>query len=146
MSDIWFQRPTPEELNRVHLDTACEALGIEITEVGDDYLRGTMPVDKRTVQPIGLLHGGASLLLAETLGSAAAMCTVDRDKWFCVGTTITANHIRAAAKGPVLGTAKAIHLGRTSQLWEIDIIDPDGKSICLSRLTTNVVQLDRYKP
>ena len=145
MSEIWFQRPTPSELNQAHQATACEALGIEITEIGDDYLCGTMPVDNRTIQPYGLLHGGASLLLAETLASAASMYTIDRDKVLSVGTTIAANHIRPATKGPVSGTAKPIHMGRTSQLWEIDIVDPDGKSICLSRMTTNVVPLARYQ-
>ncbi len=144
MSNIWFTRPSADELNTIHRNTACASLGIVITDVGDDYLSGEMPVDERTVQPFGLLHGGASVVLAETLGSAAAMCTVDRERFLCVGTTITANHIRAAKEGPVRGTARAAHRGRTSQLWDIDIVDADGKSICLARLTTSVVPLDRF--
>lgn len=140
---IWFRRPSADELNEIHRNTACERLGITITEVGDDYLRGEMPVDERTVQPFGLLHGGASVLLAETLGSAAAIGTVDLERCYCVGTSITANHIRSATTGPVTGIARPLHLGRTSQLWEIDIAGPDGRPVCLARLTTSIVEARR---
>src|SRR5688572_16538530 len=102
---IWFDWPDLETLNRLQQNTAVERLGIVITEVGDDFLRGTMPVDARTVQPFGLLHGGASVLLAETLGSAAAMSCVDLSTAYCVGLDINANHVRSATSGMVTGTA-----------------------------------------
>ncbi len=143
MSEIWFHRPTPESLNDIHEGTACSALGIRITEVGDDFIRGTMPVDARTVQPYGLLHGGASLLLAETLGSCAAVAVVDPEAFMSRGTSISANHIRAANKGVVTGTAVPLHLGKTSQLWQIDVVDEAGKAICLARLTTTVIPVRR---
>ena len=143
MAEIWFNRPTPESLNRIHEDTACAALGIRITEVGDAHIRGTMPVDARTVQPYGLLHGGASLLLAETLGSCAAVAVVDPDEFISVGTSITANHVRAARSGVVTGIASPLHLGRSSQLWQIDVVDEAGKSICLARLTTTIISINK---
>ncbi len=139
MSDIWYQRPTPEMLNEFHRNTACESLGITITEVGEDFIRATMPVDARTRQPYGLLHGGASLALAETLGSCAAMAAVDSNKYICVGTALNANHIHTTSSGVVTGTARALHLGRMSHLWEIVIVDEADKSICLARLSTSVI-------
>lgn len=139
MAEIWFERPTPESLNEIHRKTACESLGITITEVGDDFIRGVMPVDERTRQPYGLLHGGATLALAETLGSSAAVAVVDPATSMSVGTAVTANHIRAARQGFVTGTARPLHLGRTSQLWEIDIVDESQRPVCLARLTTMVV-------
>lgn len=143
MSGIWYERPTPEALNRIHRDTACSALGILITEVGDDYIRGTMPVDERTRQPYGLLHGGASLVLAETLGSAAAVAVVDPGAYMSVGTALTANHLRAVSGGLVTGTARPIHLGRTGHLWEVDIVDERDRPVCLARLSTTVVPVER---
>ena len=139
MSGIWFQRPTPEFLNRLHENTACEALGIEIVEVGDDFIRGVMAVDDRTRQPYGLLHGGASLLLAETLASCAAIAVVDPERFFSVGTQVSAHHVRAATSGSVTGTARPLHLGRTSQLWEIDIVDESGRAVCLARMGASVI-------
>ena len=143
MAAIWHTRPSAEALNDMHRNTACEALGIRITEVGDNYLRGTMPVDTRTLQPYGLLHGGASIALAETLGSAAAMAVVDPQEVLSVGTAVTANHIRSATSGHVTGTARPLHLGRSGHLWEIDIVDDEHKSVCLVRLTTNVIPAKR---
>ncbi len=140
--DIWFHRPDVDTLNRLHRDTAVECLGIVITEVGDDFLRGTMPVDARTVQPLGLLHGGASVLLAETLGSAAAMSCVDLSTSYCVGLDINANHVRGATSGTVTGTARPFHVGRTSHVWEIHITDEAERLICVARLTTLVVRKD----
>lgn len=139
MTEIWHRRPSIEGLNRIHLDTACAALGIEIVAVGDDFLQGTMPVDTRTRQPFGLLHGGASLLLAETLGSAAAMAVVDAERFIAVGTALTANHLRSATSGVVTGTARPAHIGRSGHLWEIDIVDDAGRTLCLARLTTSVI-------
>lgn len=141
MSAIWYQRPSCEALNDLHVDTACASLGIEITEVGDDYLVGTMPVDSRTVQVTGLLHGGASVLLAETLGSAAAMHVVDSDRYAAVGTAISANHVRSATAGKVTGTARPRHLGRSSQLWEIDVVDEQSNPVSLCRLTVSVIPM-----
>jgi uncharacterized protein (TIGR00369 family) len=136
---IWFQPPDLEALNRLHQNTAVERLGIVMTEVGDDFLRGTMPVDARTVQPFGLLHGGASVLLAETLGSTAAISCVDLSTSICVGLDINANHVRSATRGVVTGTARALHLGRTSHVWEIHITDEAERLICVARLTILVV-------
>ncbi|HEX7770680.1 MAG TPA: hotdog fold thioesterase [Dokdonella sp.] len=114
-------------------------LGIRVTEVGDDWLRGTMPVDARTVQPYGILHGGASVALAETLGSVAGNLCVDTTKEMVVGLEINANHVRAMRSGLVTGTARALHVGRSTQLWEIRIENDDGKLVCVSRLTLAVV-------
>ena len=118
-----------------------EHLGITLTEVGEDFLKGTMPVDHRTVQPMGILHGGASVALAETLGSLAANYAVDNQKKYCVGLDINANHVRAASKGDVTGIAKPLHLGSTTQVWSIEITDEEDRLVCISRLTMAV--LDR---
>lgn len=119
--------------------TLVENLGITITEAGDDWLRGTMPVDARTKQPYGLLHGGASVALAETLGSMAGNLCVDNAKEMVVGLEINANHLRAARDGIVTGTARALHVGRTTQVWEIRIENEAGKPVCISRITLAVV-------
>jgi 1,4-dihydroxy-2-naphthoyl-CoA hydrolase len=115
------------------------ALGIRFTDIGDDYLRGTMPVEARTHQPYGLLHGGASVTLAETLGSAAAMLCVDADKEVAVGIDINANHVRGITKGVVTGTARPIHIGRSTHVWEIRIEDEHQRLICIARLTVAIV-------
>ncbi|HEV7272295.1 hotdog fold thioesterase [Pseudoxanthomonas sp.] len=119
--------------------TLVSHLGIVMTEAGDDWLRGTMPVDARTVQPYGILHGGASVALAETLGSVAGNLCVDIEKEMVVGLEINANHVRAMRGGVVTGTARALHVGRSTQLWEIRIENDDGKLVCVSRLTLAVV-------
>lgn len=129
---------TLEALNASSRDTAMEALGIVFTELGDDCLRATMPVDARTLQPYGLLHGGASVLLAETLGSSAGNLSVD-DGAMCVGIEINANHLRAVREGTVTGTARPLHLGRSTQVWEIRIEDDRQRLACISRLTLAVV-------
>ena len=139
MTEIWHRRPDCAALNELHRDTACERVGIEITGVGDDYLQGTMPVDERTVQIMGLLHGGASVLFAETLGSAAANHVIDNSEFAAVGSSITANHVRPARSGVVTGTARPRQLGRTSHLWEIDVVDENGKPVSLCRLTVAVI-------
>ncbi len=137
---IWHRMPQVEELNQRGLNTAVSHLGIEITEVGEDFLTGTMPVDERTRQPRGILHGGSSVLLAESLGSIAANYCVDPDKAFCVGMEVNANHLRSVKGGLVTGTARPVHLGRSTQVWEIGIRNQAGKLVCLSRLTMAVVQ------
>lgn len=128
----------PEHLNELSHDTAIAALGIVFTEVGPDFLRGTMPVDDRTRQPYGLLHGGASVLLAETLGSSAGNLCVPEGS-VCVGIEINANHVRGVRDGLVTGTARAIHVGGRTQVWEIRIEDERGRLACVSRLTLAVV-------
>ncbi|GLQ45063.1 hypothetical protein GCM10007862_01140 [Dyella lipolytica] len=136
---IWKQDTDLARLNGWSANTLMEALGIRITAVGDDWLQGTMPVDRRTHQPYGLLHGGASVALAETLGSSAAMLTLDASKERAVGLDINANHVRGVLSGTVTGTARPLHIGRSTQVWEIRIEDEAGKLVCISRLTMAVV-------
>jgi 1,4-dihydroxy-2-naphthoyl-CoA hydrolase len=110
------------------------------SEIGDNYLKGTMPVDHRTKQPYGLLHGGASVALAETLGSVASALVVDHSKYMCVGLEINANHIGSARNGFVTGTASPIHLGKSTHVWDIKIHDENQKLICISRLTVAIIK------
>ncbi|MBD7924139.1 hotdog fold thioesterase [Xanthomonas sp. CFBP 8703] len=127
-----------DALNAAARDTLIAHLGIVFTEAGPDWLRATMPVDARTLQPYGLLHGGASVVLAETLGSSAGNLCVAPDR-ICVGLEINANHLRAARAGTVTGTARPLHVGRATQVWEIRIEDAAGKPVCVSRLTLAVI-------
>jgi 1,4-dihydroxy-2-naphthoyl-CoA hydrolase len=136
---LWKQSTDLARLNSWSANTMMETLGIRITAVGDDWLQGTMPVDARTHQPYGLLHGGASVALAETLGSTAAMLTLDPDQELAVGLDINANHIRGVRAGTVTGTAKMLHIGRTTQVWEIRIENEDGALVCISRITMAVI-------
>jgi 1,4-dihydroxy-2-naphthoyl-CoA hydrolase len=138
---IWFRPYTIAELMPHRRNTMVEHLGIEITEIGEDFLRGTMPVDNRTRQVMGLLHGGASVALAETLGSIATSMMLDPSKHGCVGLEINANHLRAARSGLVTGTARPVKLGRSVQVWQTEIVDAAGKPVCLSRLTMFVLDL-----
>jgi uncharacterized protein (TIGR00369 family) len=130
-------------LNAHARNTLVSNLGIVVTAAGDDWLRGTMPVDARTVQPYGILHGGASVALAETLGSMAGNLCVDTTKEMVVGLEINANHVRAMRGGVVTGTARALHVGRSTQLWEIRIENDEGKLVCVSRLTLAVVPVPK---
>lgn len=118
-------------------------IGIEFVEVGAESLTARMPVDERTRQPYGRLHGGASVALAETVGSVAASTVVDREKYATVGMEINANHIRPAYEDYVYATATPVNIGRTTQIWSIRIVDEEGKLICISRLTMAVIPLDR---
>jgi 1,4-dihydroxy-2-naphthoyl-CoA hydrolase len=136
---LWKQPADLARLNAWSANTMMEALGIRITAVGDDWLAGSMPVDQRTHQPYGLLHGGASVALAETLGSTAAMLTLDPERELAVGLDINANHIRGVRSGTVTGTAKALHIGRTTQVWEIRIENEEGALVCISRITMAVI-------
>ena len=136
---IWFG-PRPTELPRlVGRGGLVQSLGIELTEAGDDWLGGRMPVDERTRQPFGLLHGGASVALAETLASVAAYACVDPERHVCVGLEINANHLRGVRSGWVIGTARPIHLGRTTHVWDIRIRDEAEKPVCISRCTMAVI-------
>ena len=131
-----------KDLNALSAGTAMEPLGIVFTEVGPSHLVATMPVDAGTRQPYGLLHGGASVLLAETLGSSAGMLCVADDQ-ACVGIEINANHLRGVREGTVTGTARPLHVGRSIQAWEIRIEDTRQRLVCISRLTLAVVPKPR---
>lgn len=129
-----------DSLNRMSKGNMGEHLGIEFTEIGPDYLVAKMPVDHRTKQPMGLLHGGASVVLAETLGSVGAVCTLDLSKRYAVGLDINANHIRSATNGFVYGKATPIHIGNKTQVWEIKVTTEGGMLICISRITMAVLE------
>lgn len=136
---IWKQSIDLDRINAWNTNTLVEYLGMQVTEIGEDHVRGTMPVDARTKQPFGLLHGGASVALAESLGSLAANLALDVDQEMAVGLDINANHVRAVMSGVVTGTARPLHLGRSTQVWEIRIEDDDANLVCISRLTMAVV-------
>ena len=136
---IWFRDYQLDELKKLCLGNMVAHLGIELSEIGDDCLVGTMPVDYRTTQPAGLLHGGASVALAESLGSIAANLCVDPDRWVCVGQEINASHLRPVRRGQVIGTARPLYLGRSSQVWDISVVDERQRRVCVVRLTVAVV-------
>jgi 1,4-dihydroxy-2-naphthoyl-CoA hydrolase len=136
---IFNENVTLEALNRLSPNTIAENLGIEFTEIGPDYLEAKMPVDHRTHQPLGLLHGGASVVLAETLGSVAAMCCVDITKQYCVGLEINANHVRSVRSGFVKGITRPVHIGKKTQVWEIKITSEQNELVCISRITLAVL-------
>jgi 1,4-dihydroxy-2-naphthoyl-CoA hydrolase len=138
---IWF-KPDLAVKDFIHFgkNTMGDFLGIEFVELGDDYIKATMPVDERTRQPYGLLHGGASVVLAETLGSVGAVLTVDPELFQCVGLEINANHIRGVKQGYVTGIARPIHMGATTQVWDIRIFDEREKLVCVSRHTVAVIK------
>jgi 1,4-dihydroxy-2-naphthoyl-CoA hydrolase len=141
---IWFRPFTIADIARLRKGTMVEHIGIEITEIGEDFLRGTMPVDARTRQAAGLLHGGASVALAESLGSIAGAMVIDLGRQSVVGIEINASHVRAVRSGFVTGTARPVNIGRRVQVWQVDIANPAGKLVCISRLTLFV--LDRPPP
>jgi 1,4-dihydroxy-2-naphthoyl-CoA hydrolase len=138
---IWFGNPTLESVNQRGKGTMVEHVGIIITGIGEDYLEGSMPVDERTIQPHGILHGGASVALAETLGSLAANLVVDQHKKYCVGLDINANHVRSSRKGIVKGKAFPIHIGNSTQVWSIEIKDEEERLVCISRITMAVLDI-----
>ena len=138
---IWFDKELSiEKLKPLGPNTMAEYLGIEWVEVGKDFLKANMPVDHRTIQPYGLLHGGASCALAETIGSVASAMVVDHSRFFCVGLEINANHIRGAREGFVTGIASPLHLGSSTHVWDIKIYDEKEKLICVSRLTVAILK------
>jgi 1,4-dihydroxy-2-naphthoyl-CoA hydrolase len=137
---IWFKPFTLDEMQAYSRGSMVEHLDLRFTEIGPDFLRGTLPVDSRTTQPFGLLHGGASAALAETLGSVAAQHCVDMSRFYCVGLEINSNHIRSARSGRVTGTARPAHIGSRSQVWEIRIEDDRQRLVCISRLTVMVLE------
>lgn len=130
---------TPDMLNAGSQQSLVSHLGIEFVEVGPDFLRAKMPVDERTIQPFGLLHGGASVALAETVGSVASSLQIDLNEQICVGMEINANHVRSVRSGYVYGTARPIHLGRKTHIWEIKITDDAENLVSVSRLTMMIL-------
>jgi 1,4-dihydroxy-2-naphthoyl-CoA hydrolase len=141
MQTIWFNKSLQlSDLSTITPNTMAEHLGLEWVEIGPDFLKIKMPVDHRTHQPYGLLHGGASCVLAETAGSVGAHLVVDADKFYCVGLEINANHIRSVKKGFVTATAYPLHIGASTQVWDIKIHDDRDKLICISRLTVAVLK------
>jgi len=139
MPQVFRDAVSIQALNTLSRNTLIEHLGIVFTAAGEDWISATMPVDERPRQPYGILHGGASVVLAETLGSSAGNLCVDTTREVCVGLEINANHIRAVRAGTVTGTARAVHVGRSTQVWDIRIEDAAGKLVCTSRLTLAVV-------
>lgn len=138
---IWFNdKLSLEDLATLGKGTMGEYIGIEFTEVGETYIKATMPVDYRTIQPYGLLHGGASCVLAETVGSIASALVIDQKKFICVGLEINANHIRSARSGVVTARATPFHLGKTTHVWDIRIADTNDQLVCVSRLTVAILE------
>ena len=137
---IWNNPNTLDEINAFHSDTLDGHLGITFTELGDDFIKGTMPATQRTKQPFGLIHGGANVSLAESLGSVGANLCVDRERFYCVGLEINANHVKAVSSGQVTGVAKPLHIGGKTQVWDIVITDDAGDVSCISRLTVAVLR------
>jgi 1,4-dihydroxy-2-naphthoyl-CoA hydrolase len=141
MDAIWFNKELSiEELSALGKRTMAETLDIRFTETGKDFIKATMPVDHRTHQPYGLLHGGASCVLAETLGSIASAHVIDPEKFICVGIEINANHIRSVRSGLVTGITTPIHIGASTHVWDIKIYDDREKLICISRLTVAILK------
>ncbi|MCC6699560.1 MAG: hotdog fold thioesterase [Candidatus Hydrogenedentes bacterium] len=138
---IWFRDSmSVDEMNAMRANTMLDVLGIRFTAIGEDSLEGTMPVDDRTVQPFRILHGGANVALAETLGSLASWLCLDPDRFYCVGVEINANHLRAMREGIVTGVATPIHLGRSTHVWEVRIRDEQDRPVCVSRMTMAVLE------
>jgi 1,4-dihydroxy-2-naphthoyl-CoA hydrolase len=137
---IWFNKQLSiDDLRPLARGNMAEHLGIEWTEVGDDHIKARMPVDHRTKQPYGLLHGGASCVLSETVGSVASAMVIDHSKFVCVGLEINANHVRSAREGYVTGIATPLHLGSNTHVWDIKIYDELQKLVCISRLTVAII-------
>ena len=142
---LWKIKSTPEIINKISENTLISNLGIEITEIGDDFIIAKMPVDARTVQPVRILHGGASVALAETLGSfASGLCIADNQKKKAVGIEINASHLSSAREGTfVYGKVTPLRIGRTMHFWQIEITNEDGKLVCISRLTVTIVEREK---
>jgi 1,4-dihydroxy-2-naphthoyl-CoA hydrolase len=137
---IWKKPASVKQMDEMHRNTAVGNMGIEFLEIGADFVRARMPVDARTIQPYGLLHGGASVVLAETLGSSGAHLACP-EGFIAVGLEINANHVRGVREGFVTGTARALHVGRTTQVWSIEIVNEAGDLVCVSRITMSVLKM-----
>lgn len=140
---IWFRNYEVEQLNSRHKNHLGSLIGIEFTRIGDDFLEARMPVDERTHQPAGILHGGASVVLAETLGSVASNMIIDDLKYMGVGLEVNANHLRPVSSGFVTGICKPLHIGSKTHVWEIRMMTEHGKLNCISRLTVMIVPLHK---
>ncbi|MEO7293273.1 MAG: hotdog fold thioesterase [Ginsengibacter sp.] len=141
MMSIWFNKSlATENINAFGKETMAAYLGIQLVEIGDDFLKLSMPVDERTRQPFGVLHGGASCVLAETIGSFASALVIDLDKYICMGLDINANHVRSAKSGLVIANCTPLHLGKTTHVWDIKIYNEDEKLVCISRLTVAILE------
>ncbi|KGE68817.1 MULTISPECIES: hotdog fold thioesterase [Pseudomonas] len=143
---LWRTQPNIDQLNAIQKNTIGELLDIRFERFDDDSLTASMVVDHRTHQPYGLLHGGASVVLAESVGSMAAYLCIDPSKFYCVGLEVNANHLRGVRSGRVTAVAKAVHIGRTTQVWDIRLTNDEGKASCVSRLTMAVVPLGENPP
>ncbi|MCM2283196.1 MAG: hotdog fold thioesterase [Desulfobacula sp.] len=139
MTKIWKKKFEIHELNAFSKDSIVSNMGIEFLEKGPDFISAAMPVDNRTKQPLGILHGGASVVLAETLGSVASYMTLE-DSSYSVGMEVNANHLKSVTKGRVTGVVKPVHLGKTTQVWDITIKNEAGKPVCISRLTMAILK------
>jgi 1,4-dihydroxy-2-naphthoyl-CoA hydrolase len=137
---VFLSQPSLDQLNSQSQNTMISLLGIEYTGIGLDYIEATMPVDHRTKQPMGLLHGGANVVLAETLGSIASSLTIDTEKYACVGLEINANHLKSVKNGKVRGVAKPIHIGKSTQVWEVKIFSVGDQLCCISRITMAILE------
>ncbi|MCW8397856.1 hotdog fold thioesterase [Legionella sp. PATHC038] len=140
---IWFKKISLESLNQFGKNTMSEFLGIQFIEIGDNFLRATMPVSERTRQPIGILHGGANVALSETVASTAANAVIDVSQFFCVGLEINANHIHSVKQGIVTAITSPIHIGRSTHVWEVKIFNEEQKLTCISRMTASVINRPR---
>lgn len=136
---IWFTPITPAQLNQRGQHTLADFLDIHFIEVGENFLTATMPANDRTKQPLGIVHGGANVVLAETVASTAANATVDFNQYYCVGLEINANHLRSVKTGLITAVTRPIHLGRSTQVWQIELFDDAGKPTCISRMTAAVL-------
>lgn len=136
---IWFDNYTLEQVLFMEKGSMSEYIGMEFTKIGDDFIEGRLKVSEKVRQPFGLLHGGASVAFAESLGSIGANLVIDPSKFYCVGLDINANHVRGIRDGFVYGDARPLHIGKTTQVWEIKLTDEAGKLICISRLTMAVI-------
>lgn len=145
MSRIWFKEYSLSELNQRNSATLAEVLDIEFTEIGKRSLSAHMPVSQKHRQPVGIVHGGANVVLAETVASTAANMVVDQEISYCVGLEINANHLRSVREGLIIATAEALHLGRTTQVWNIFLYDSDNKLSCISRMTAAVIERKKQK-
>jgi 1,4-dihydroxy-2-naphthoyl-CoA hydrolase len=141
---IWFQKEfSVDDLAKIDNNTMAEYLGLKWVEIGDDFLRMSMPVNHTTRQPYGFLHGGASCVLAETIGSVGSALIIDRTRFYCVGLEINANHLRSVRDGVVTATARPLHVGKTTHVWDIKIADEHGKLFCVSRLTVAIIPIKK---
>ena len=141
MSAIWHQTPDPDYINQhMATGTIAERLGILMTEVGDDFITGTMPADARTFQPYGVVHGGANVVLAETLGSTAGAYVIDQSRFMCLGQDVSATHLRPVSSGLVTGTARPVHLGKRSHVWQMELFDDAGRLSCISKLILAIIE------